>query len=446
MHTSREKLYNFPAIDKTSTIKVLDTFTPAKRKLLLREIAGAFQTTHQQSQWNNAIAETCQWCGGDVDDRVHRMFTCQAFNSIREPFRDLVDHYLDCGALQAELPVLYKHPHYEFFDAIHANMPDFSIEPSQVNILDNMHDGPLVFFTDGSLKHPASPLTRYAAFSVVVDLCVCDEDRMHQAERFLVTKQWPSSLQKLHVARLPREQNIHRAETEAVIKIVESFDRAIIFSDSATTVSNAHKCQLGGNLNWTFMHADSDQMVRLQTHLTPAHDIRKIKAHTDLSTIQDPLQRYWALGNAYADFLADSANANHMPELVSEWEERHSHWELEQQQYDRLANLILQLQFAREQSSHEEPAQPVAREVRRPDLLLRQVSRPWGPREGWTEDWLKFSMWGAQPMFVVQQWLQHLEWETAPGEGTDAADIVKFHDYAFSWNMRSTCFRMVFFL
>lgn len=90
-----------PPVDKSLTVPVLNSFSSAKKRLLLRELSGAFQTTHQQSKWNDEVAEQCRWCGEPEDTRVHRMFTCKAFHAIREPFQEIVSHFLDVGAMVA---------------------------------------------------------------------------------------------------------------------------------------------------------------------------------------------------------------------------------------------------------------------------------------------------------------------------------------------------------
>eukprot|EP00438_Fugacium_kawagutii_P001920 Skav200029 [mRNA] locus=scaffold225:185947:189255:- [translate_table: standard] len=423
MHTSRPKLYNMPPVDKTLTVQILDTYTPAKKTLLLREIAGAFQTTHQQSRWNSDVTETCQWCGAEQDDRAHRLLTCPAFSQVREPFQELVQHYIEHGSGISEMPILYKHPHYEYFDAVHANMSMPTLSDDVIQRISNRDSSPN-FFTDGSLKFPASRTTRYAAFSVVVDLCTDDHQRIEQAELYLVTKAWPTTLQKLQVARLAGEQCIHRAETEAVLKVLESFNQATVFTDSASTVAKVETCQVLGPTHSFHAHADCDLMLRFQRCLRPDHVVRKIKAHQDPCQVTDPLQRYWVLGNAYADFLADYAAEHLLPDLVQEWNDRHHHTQSELRRYDQLCNMILQLQFAREQSQMDDTPEVVPSDRHNTALLLRTVSAPWGPRENWNENWLQYSVWGVHAMYTTQRWLQALHWETDLEPDFDtAADI-----------------------
>ena len=118
MHTQRTKLFNLPPIIKDETVRCLKKFAPSQQLLLLREIAGAFQSKHQQSSWNNQVPDTCDYCGQDSDTRAHRAFECSAVDHIRHEYRDFVDDMKEHHADFAELPVVHLHPHYEFHDAL----------------------------------------------------------------------------------------------------------------------------------------------------------------------------------------------------------------------------------------------------------------------------------------------------------------------------------------
>lgn len=429
MCAERKKLFNMPPVDKVATLKILDSFSPTRKKLLLRETAGAFQATKQQSKWDEAIQEHCQSCGENEDTRCHRMFECKAFQELRAPHSSLVQHFLDAGAVVAEIPVRFKHPHYEFFDAVHANMTS---PPIDEHIVSNIMGipGPRHFFTDGSMKHPGHASTRYAAFSVAVDLCIDDHQRVEQAERYLVTKQWPITMQQVYVSRLAGEQCIHRAETEAVLKILESFPQAIIHTDSASTVSKIATVWNHGYTKKLAMHADSDHLSRIAQLCRETHEVRKIKAHRELGSIRDPLERYWAIGNAFADHLADVAVQNLFSPLVAQWEAQHSD-ELEaQEQYNELCTMILKLQIAREQSSQQEPADQQGAGLSSPDVLLKRIQQPWTPPAPWREDWLQYSVWGIHAMHSAQLWLQQLQWDMIPAEPTDIG--ISWTEIAFS--------------
>ena len=71
--TEHKKLFHFPAIDKSSVCQVLLRFNEKQRLMILREVAGAFQTKHQQLQWDPTTDPTCEFCGAHEDSREHRM-------------------------------------------------------------------------------------------------------------------------------------------------------------------------------------------------------------------------------------------------------------------------------------------------------------------------------------------------------------------------------------
>ena len=54
LHSHRRSLINFPNVDQHLTRQVLSRFTPMERRILVREIAGAYQTRSQQAIWDDA--------------------------------------------------------------------------------------------------------------------------------------------------------------------------------------------------------------------------------------------------------------------------------------------------------------------------------------------------------------------------------------------------------
>lgn len=104
------------------------------------------------------------------------------------------------------------------------------------------------------------------------------------------------------------------------------------------------------------------------------------------------------------------------PELVSEWNLRNSELEEWVASYDRLCQLVLQLQLAREQSSADTPAAKSVQEPSREAMFIKHVRNPWISTPHWTEDWLGFSVWGLQAMHTASAWLRQVKRETAAEE------------------------------
>lgn len=414
-HTNREKLYNFPAIDKHRTCQVLATLPFSKQLLMVREIAGNFQTAHQKSTWNSDFDDECQWCGHEGDTRQHRLLFCSAFHSHREPFHEAVQQVIDTGGDFAELPVIFKHPHYDFHDAIHMKMPRVTIEPQNLPTLLG-HEGFRNYYTDGSCQFPSQPSLRYAAFSVVVDLAVDDTMRRAEARAWRGTGILPHTLHKLCAAPLSGPQTIHRAEAEAILTVVKLDPAARIFSDSACSLQKCWNIQAGSTIFDFASHADFDQLRELVLAVTPQHVFTKIKAHVDPHTVQDDLQLYHTLGNFYADQLANQANQLLHPQLVTEWNHQHATAMQQREQYEQLCNLVLALQTARSQAAETTPSatKTVQATVQPLAVLTRTFSDQWLPAEQWDEEWLQYSVWGHQMMFTAVTWLRELHWPLAP--------------------------------
>ena len=114
-HTHRRALMHFPNIDQHLTRSVLAKFTSRERRLLIREIAGAFQTRSQQAVWDDQVTPDCPWCGKE-DAKHHRYFTCTATQTqpSRDGFPSLVSTLLEVDTLLPDLPVIFEAAQKEF--------------------------------------------------------------------------------------------------------------------------------------------------------------------------------------------------------------------------------------------------------------------------------------------------------------------------------------------
>ena len=107
LHSHRASLANYPNIDQHLTRKVLARFSPTDRRLLVREIAGAFQTRVQQAIWDSKATPVCRWCGKE-DTKAHRYFCCTATQSVRAPISSLLESLASFDCLWPELPVMFE--------------------------------------------------------------------------------------------------------------------------------------------------------------------------------------------------------------------------------------------------------------------------------------------------------------------------------------------------
>ena len=73
IQSHRRSLINFPNLDQHLTRQVFLRFTAPERRILVREIAGAYQTRSQQAIWDDQVTPDCPWCGQE-DTKFHRYF------------------------------------------------------------------------------------------------------------------------------------------------------------------------------------------------------------------------------------------------------------------------------------------------------------------------------------------------------------------------------------
>ena len=147
--TQRTKLYNLPPIDKEETARLLSKLKPKQQLLVLREIAGAFQTNPQKAHWTD-VDVNCQFCNQEEDSRFHRAFSCVAFQEGRHPDSQSVQSITETLLDLHELPVVHMHPQYEFLDALWHAMPEVIITQEMKEILVPCDSTDFTFYTDGS--------------------------------------------------------------------------------------------------------------------------------------------------------------------------------------------------------------------------------------------------------------------------------------------------------
>lgn len=181
LQTQRHKMFHFPKMARTATIQVLSKFGSKDRLRLLREISGAYQTRSQQATWDPDTNILCPWCGCEQDTRWHRLGVCTAFAEHREPYNHVIDYLVERQSPWIELPVLFDNPDDEIITHLHYAMPSPEISEALVdNIRRTFDNQQIVAFTDGSCQHPSLINSRYAAYSIVIDLCTNEEQRQEK--------------------------------------------------------------------------------------------------------------------------------------------------------------------------------------------------------------------------------------------------------------------------
>ena len=420
-HSNRQSWQNLPPIDLSSTKQILATFPSAHQTVLLNEISVAYQTAVQQQAWDANIDGSCKYCGQE-DTRHHRVYTCSATADCRSEHKQLLDDLQEMQSPLHELPVLFQQPNADCIHTIHEHQLAAQCSESTLLKLNSLPHR-IHCYTDGSCHHPSSPETRYASFSVIVDLCPTDADRQHEATRWLDTQATPPTLLPLLLSRLPGNQVIHRAELYAVVCVAENLQSSQIYTDSAYVMSVARTCLNAHSPQQLEMAEDADLLVRLWHALQRGdHLITKIKAHKNPMEERDPLLRYQLLGNQRANDLAIWTNKHLLPTLVQEFDMHHHSYQTDKARLIEFYHLQIKLNLGRarlEAAGLEHlQARVVSTHQRNSSLETLQqwkISHAWTPPVP-TMDLSSHAVWGKTLTLRLLQWLAQFRWPSNQNE------------------------------
>ena len=325
LHSQRSRWYNMPDICQYETVHALSRFPSRQRAALLRELAGCFQLANQKAKWIPDQTNICTYCEA-VDTREHRLLHCPIGNEVRSHYMPLLHSLEEHGALIAEYPFATVHPLLEAQQMIFFNTPSPEWGHSLCMHVQDMvaKDIQVHWLTDGSCFHPASPLSRFSAYAVVLDLCETDDERCHFSRQFATLGDMPPCFQTAVVARTQGEQDILRAEMKAVESIMVTFGYGVIHTDSQTTITLMNLA-LNAESPWEFAHCEHmDILYNVWLKRDAIHNnLVKVKAHVLPADVTDDLQRYWTIGNAMVNDVAKSACQHLQPALVTQMEELH---------------------------------------------------------------------------------------------------------------------------
>eukprot|EP00438_Fugacium_kawagutii_P013119 Skav209590 [mRNA] locus=scaffold1607:162063:167390:- [translate_table: standard] len=414
-NTERKDIGYMLPIDAPGTARVLSNFTGAQRLMLLREVCGAFQTFEQKSKWDSGVSSHCPWCPDTRDTRLHRVFDCCAFASLREESQQLLEDVKADREWLGALPALRVSGQHFLIQQLLHSFPAPVLQGSMRAQIHGLYgDGTPCFFTDGSCAYPDLVRARFASYGVVVDIAVDDCTRKLQADRFLATGTSPDTLVPLAAARLTGRQCIHRAEMTAVLWVFQQFAQAHVYTDSQDTHDWILRLQADPGFTLDPLHPDVDLLRLLQQTLGSGHRVSKIKAHQDCAQISNLQQCYLALGNRAADTLAGETNKSLYPEIAKELWDYAAQYQADVRQLTQFYSYLLRLAEARRTTPLpiDDNAVPSAPQ---PHNLAQQL-RTYAVDGDWTcpstlcEDWLSYSIWGYQVMEAVQSWVMDCQW------------------------------------
>ncbi len=428
MHTDRVALRGLPAICRCSTRQVLGKFSPTEQSLLLKEISGSFQTRCQQASWDSSVDGNCLMCG-QPDTREHRIFECPVFSDLHTRYHHVLQHFLDIGAFVHELPVIHVNPALEFVRILQSKHPEAELSADLHQKLCRLirdladHGTSLQFFTDGSCQFSFSPETCFGAYAVVLDTCLHDDDRIHAARIYQASGIIPGTLVPLMAARTTGNQGINRSELYALVKVVELFDRGLVYTDSATALVRIKECREAASLFALGHLPDFDLVRRLWEYPQLVNfDFTKIKAHVDPHTVPDLLLAYQCLGNQVVNDRAIQTCWHHLPELVQQYWALHLDYEVEKEFLAHYFHYLLELNQRRieldrqlkVEHKHAEVTTPGQREDHVEIFKHWQVEQPWvmpEPRATLFSE----GTWGRTLTQAVFDWATLLCW---PHDGT----------------------------
>ena len=318
-YSDRKAWKQLRPIDSRATVQVLTKFCDRDRIILVNEVAGAFQTNAQKAKWDPTCPTTCQHCTHE-DTREHRLFQCPAFAEERQPFSEVLQFYVENGLLIHELAVIFLSPDDTMMRTLQYQQPASTWLDSVTDrfLLCVYQGSQQHYYTDGSCQFPTITQSRFASYAIVADLCANESERIFAVTNALPGGERPT-LQTLAAARCQGEQNIHRAELQAIVELCQVLPDGCVHTDSQVALTAAQQCQTQPLLS--LHNADNfDLLVRLwQTLQTKTFRFHKVATHCDFWKTTDKSMAYHQMGNQVANDRAIWACWNLQKTMIQDW-------------------------------------------------------------------------------------------------------------------------------
>lgn len=149
------------------------------------------------------------------------------------------------------------------------------------------------------------------------------------------------------VSRGCGEQDILRAELEAICFLVCTFHHGYIHTDSQAGINMISKVRSCDHPSHFYHMEHFDLLLKIWAFRHEDWFLHKVKSHVDLASITDPLDRYWHIGNSVADAAAQAANGNLIPDFVASLREQTCETQKQAVQLAQIFRLHLQLHQVR---------------------------------------------------------------------------------------------------
>lgn len=278
--TQRFSWFALPDFDRVSTMLTLRTLQPAQRCHIIREIAGGYQLASQKAKWTHDDPN-CSYCG-EPDSRPHRLLECPVGQEARQQYHSLITSLQEEDSILSEVPVVIVSPCSSWLQTLHFQALTMSISDLILSqVIDRHNHGHIInWFTDGSATHPESPITRYSAYAIVLDLCLTDTERSATMSQMHASGNTPHSLVTVLASRAQGEQDILRAEMQAIASVMLQSGVGRIHTDCQVAINN-FTLTLAATHPGQFMHKEHSDVLLLiwQRRFSIHNTLHKVKAH-----------------------------------------------------------------------------------------------------------------------------------------------------------------------
>ena len=425
--------------DRGLTLSVLKHFEDKDLRGLFLNITGGYQSGAVKSLCYEEQEEFCHFCR-QVDTKTHRLLMCPHFANLRRQHSEAIDILQHTHPEWIWLPIAQKHQDLDFFKLIMLTKTE--IKPQDVLTLCDTHNDTIAVFTDGACEMSCDQQARRAGFAIVVDKSQNECERVQFLEKYAKTGIIPDCFRVHTTAHNWGGQNPARAELLAVSHLLCSLEKyggldknLKIYTDSTYVINIIQKIDhiLTNPLHKTYRTQNMDlidNIVRVWENAK--HFIFKVKAHQEITVLDDINEAWKKLGNFVADEAAKSSLKKEIAEVKQISKRIYDHNRSQKSKlkkvyeymiaYNKKSQVDMQL-YAR---TNEDPAQASGKvtEQNHPKKMnLEQILAEWKikdpiqiPFPELTAELSKLCSWGMEAAHDVYEWLKTLSWPTSQEE------------------------------
>ena len=294
----RKGMHDLPHLNLRATARHLKKFDEVDQRILCKYMSGAF--AHGDKNIHRGTSDgSCPFCSAP-DSLEHRIQICPAFQDIRNNHLQTLQWINENSKHWNATPIISCHPD----ETLWHQFKTIVSSPISRN-LDLTSQQVRRFFTDGSCRTPLIPEAAFASWSVVEDVSVSDEQRLHFAEIFQKSGNMPQCFPLCCRSQVRGRQTNDRAELCAVICALSQSFLVEIYTDSLYTINTLTRV-LDGLKPEQFINDTNSDLIqelcyvvagRSWTHIAIHH----VRSHQVLTETADKHLLFLQLGNHEAD-------------------------------------------------------------------------------------------------------------------------------------------------